>query len=130
MSSGLLPKPCTNGWKNDCPPSITIFSVVNATTVFDCIWQSFDTMLLPPDIEDIGAIDRASVVVHGTCAAVPGANKKPTHGNAGAKGIPSIAVSPFRHPLHPKNAGCFFHQEGGCFSEPLSIRRLLSSGFN
>jgi Fur family transcriptional regulator, peroxide stress response regulator len=36
--------------------------------VFDFVWQSFDAMKLPSGLEDIGAIDRASVVVHGICA--------------------------------------------------------------
>ncbi|MDR2551186.1 MAG: transcriptional repressor [Desulfobulbus sp.] len=35
----------------------------------DFFWQAFDEVLLPPDLAEVGAIDRTAVVVHGTCAA-------------------------------------------------------------
>ena len=37
--------------------------------VIDVFWQDFDAIRLPPTAEGIGAIDRTSVVMHGTCAA-------------------------------------------------------------
>ncbi|MGD9948403.1 MAG: Fur family transcriptional regulator [Desulfobulbus sp.] len=37
--------------------------------VFDFFWPLFDTMNLPASLGKIGEIDRASVVVHGTCTA-------------------------------------------------------------
>ncbi len=37
--------------------------------VFDFFWPSFDAVELPPSLGEIGAVDRASVVVHGTCTA-------------------------------------------------------------
>lgn len=40
--------------------------------VFDFFWPSFDTMRLPSTLEDIGAVARTSVVVHGVCAACHG----------------------------------------------------------
>ncbi len=37
--------------------------------VFDFMWETFDTMHLPPTLEQIGAAHRTTVIVHGTCAA-------------------------------------------------------------
>ena len=37
--------------------------------VFDFFWPSFDSMNLPSSLGEIGSVDRASVVVHGTCVA-------------------------------------------------------------
>lgn len=35
--------------------------------VFDFVWHAFDAVSLPPTLEHIGAVDRTSVVIHGTC---------------------------------------------------------------
>lgn len=35
--------------------------------VFDFVWHAFDTVDLPSTLEHIGAVDRTSVVIHGTC---------------------------------------------------------------
>ncbi len=37
--------------------------------LYDFVWPPFDTMSLPPSLNEIGTVDRTSVVVHGTCAA-------------------------------------------------------------
>ncbi|ADW18872.1 ferric uptake regulator, Fur family [Desulfobulbus propionicus DSM 2032] len=37
--------------------------------VFDFFWPSFDTAELPSNVGEIGTVDHASVVVHGTCTA-------------------------------------------------------------
>lgn len=45
------------------------FLCKTCSQVFDFNWQHFDTMQLPDDLNTIGAVDHANVVVHGTCAA-------------------------------------------------------------
>nr|WP_321466456.1 Fur family transcriptional regulator [uncultured Desulfobulbus sp.] len=37
--------------------------------VFDFFWPSFDNVRLPESLDEIGEVDRTSVVVHGICAA-------------------------------------------------------------
>ena len=44
--------------------------------VFDFFWPTFDTMHLPASLGEIGAVERTSVVVHGTCAACQAKQKK------------------------------------------------------
>jgi len=36
--------------------------------VYDFFWPAFDTMRLPEEVDELGEIDRTSVVVHGVCS--------------------------------------------------------------
>lgn len=39
----------------------------NCGQLYDFFWPTFDTIPLPPEVEHIGLVGRASVVVHGIC---------------------------------------------------------------